>query len=106
MPQTEDRTAGWAWFDTGPEADGEAVAGAADELAKTAARCFRGRDGTGLLAHLRRATIERTIAPDAPEARLRHLEGQRHLVRYIEALVAAGGTQPQPVTDPEEPFHD
>lgn len=54
------------------------------------ARCFAGPDGQRVLAHLRRATLERTLAPDASEAALRHMEGQRALVLRIAALIERG----------------
>lgn len=90
MPQAN--TDGWGWF--AESGDGQpAILDADDEaidLPKLAARCFRGADGQRLLAHLRRITVERAFAPDASARRLRHLEGQRHIVRYLEALVRAG----------------
>lgn len=61
-----------------------------DDLALVFARCFRGSDGERVLAHLRRITIDRRTAPDASEAELRHLEGQRHLASYIAQLAAKG----------------
>lgn len=60
------------------------------DLASAFARCFRGNDGERVLSHLRRITIERRPAPDCSEAELRHLEGQRHLVAYLQQLVARG----------------
>jgi hypothetical protein len=112
MPRSCDAAAGWDWFDgdngPGPNTDGE---DAWQTLAEAAARCFRGEEGRHLLGHLRRATIERALSPDASEARLRHLEGQRHVVRHLEALVAAGrtggqGARPQLDTNQEESNHD
>lgn len=63
---------------------------ASDDLALAFARCFRGGDGERVLAHLRRITIDRRTAPEATEAELRHLEGQRHLAAYIAQLAARG----------------
>lgn len=60
------------------------------DLCAAFARCFRGSDGERVLAHLRRITIERRMAPDCSEAELRHLEGQRHLAAYIKTLVERG----------------
>ena len=60
------------------------------ELARAFARTFGHADGRLVLAHLRRLTRERTLGPDAPDATLRHLEGQRQLVAQIEALIARG----------------
>jgi hypothetical protein len=112
MPQRHDAADGWDWFDgatdPGPDSGGE---DAWQTLAEAAARCFRGEDGRRLLGHLRRATIERALSPDVSEARLRHLEGQRHVVRHLEALVAAGragvnGGRVQPIRNQEEPHHE
>lgn len=61
-----------------------------DDMAACFARCFRGADGERALGYLRRLTIERRLAPDAGEAELRHLEGQRHLAALIAQLVARG----------------
>jgi len=49
-----------------------------------------------VLAHLRRITFERRLAPDCSEAELRHLEGQRHLVAQLLALEARGRAGPVP----------
>ena len=75
---------GWAWFDRGqaPEAD--------SALGEAFARCFRGGDGEVVLSHLRTVTLERALGPGAPDAQLRHLEGQRQLVAHILRLVARG----------------
>ena len=66
-----------------------------DQLALDAARCFATPQGERLLMHLRRITLERRLAPDCPEAELRHLEGQRHLLAHIEALTQRGREGPQ-----------
>lgn len=63
---------------------------AADTLAPAFAACFRGAEGQLVLAHLRGLTRDRVLGPQASEAELRHLEGQRVLVRHIETLVARG----------------
>jgi hypothetical protein len=60
------------------------------EIARAFARCFGGRDGAVVLAQLRRLTRERALGPEASEAALRHLEGQRQLVAQIEGFVARG----------------
>ena len=54
------------------------------------ARCFAGSNGLRVLAVLRAMTLDRALGPDAPEAALRHLEGQRQLVATVLALVARG----------------
>ena len=92
---------GWDWFQV-PEGAGALATVqplSRDELAGLAARCFRGRDGNRLIGHLRALTLERALGPAAPEAQLRHLEGQRQLVRYLEALVAEGRGVPVPNID-------
>lgn len=77
--------AGWDWF-TG----GGRPSGAADDPAPSFARCFAGPDGARVLAALRAMTLERALGPDATDAALRHLEGQRQLVVTILALAARG----------------
>ncbi len=74
---------GWAWF-------ADTAVPAADDSAPCFARCFAGPDGARVLDVLRAMTVERTLGPEAPEAALRHLEGQRQLVATILALVARG----------------
>ena len=78
---------GWAWFAPSPQSELEAVAA---ETAGSFARCFASTDGARVLAALRAMTCERVLAADASEAVLRHLEGQRHLVATIQALIARG----------------
>jgi hypothetical protein len=83
---------GWEWFDEASSSSlgvGEDNA-AEDTPQELAARCFRGTDGVYMLAHLRKLTTERSLAPGAPESLLRHLEGQRQLVKYMEMLIAEG----------------
>ena len=86
-PAAQDRPdPGWEWFE-------RAAPSQADELAELSiafARCFSGRQGERALAHLRRLTQERHLGPEAGEAALRHLEGQRQLVAYIASLVRRG----------------
>jgi hypothetical protein len=60
------------------------------DMAPLFARLFRGADGERALAWLRGRTIERRLSPEATEASLRWLEGQRFLVALIEALVRRG----------------
>lgn len=78
---------GWDWFaanDAGP-ADGEDL-----ELCRAFARCFASGAGSSVLEHLRRSVLERRLAPNASDAELRHLEGQRYAVAYIVAMVERG----------------
>lgn len=69
---------------------GPAVPDAGDDPAPAFARCFAGPDGARVLGVLRAMTVERTLGPDASDAALRHLEGQRALVAAILALAARG----------------
>jgi hypothetical protein len=43
-----------------------------------------------VLEHLRRTVLERRLAPNASDAELRHLEGQRYAVAHIVAMVERG----------------
>lgn len=61
-----------------------------EDVAKCFARCFRGADGERALAHLKAQTLDLAAGPDTPDGRLRHLEGQRFLVRSIINLVERG----------------
>ena len=74
----------WPWGQA-PES-----AAAEDTLARAAARVFSGADGETFAHYLRAITLERALGPDAPIAQLRHLEGQRQLVRHILALAERG----------------
>jgi hypothetical protein len=60
------------------------------DVERAFARCFAGHDGAVVLAHLRRTTLERSLGPEAGEAALRHLEGQRAVVLRIAALIERG----------------
>ncbi|MFZ1413936.1 MAG: hypothetical protein WAS73_05070 [Defluviicoccus sp.] len=87
---------GWDWFDgdrSGAEKHVSDGAGDA-ELATVFARCFLSADGRQVLNHLRQLTVERALGPQASEALLRYVEGQRQLVLYVEALVAKGAGGP------------
>lgn len=84
--RAEPDLAGWAWFEpTAP--GGEALD---PELCRTFARCFSGGDGEAALRHLERLFLLRRLPAQASDAELRHLEGQRHVVAYIAALVMRG----------------
>ncbi len=77
---------GWSWFAPTPAPAAEPPR----ELCRDAARLLATADGERLLAHLRALTVERRLGPEASEAALRHLEGQRALVAHLEALAARG----------------
>lgn len=68
----------------------DSAASGSTDLARVFARLFRGADGARALAHLRSLTVDRHLGPEASIARLRHLEGQRHLVNHILSLVRLG----------------
>lgn len=57
-----------------------------DEIRQAFVRCFITREGKIVLSFLRKITIERYLGPNASDTELRHLEGQRHLVKHIENL--------------------
>jgi hypothetical protein len=79
---------GWAWFAhaaTSAERSPEEV-----ELCRAFARCLAGADGRVVLEHLRRTVLERRLPPNASDAELRHLEGQRYAVAHIVAMVERG----------------
>jgi hypothetical protein len=87
MP-AEDAFQGWAWF-AHSTAVGEPLAEEA-ALCRAFARCFAGPDGHAVLEHLRRTVLERRLAPNASDAELRHVEGQRCAVAHIVAMIERG----------------
>lgn len=88
----------WPWR---PEDFGAPSTGGIDRIARLAARCFRGADGGALLAYLRALTLERALGPDTSDAALRHLEGQRQLVRHLNHLIELGRDRPDIPTTSE-----
>jgi len=90
-----DMHTGWSWFDRDPRSgsDDKADTGLPDldrDLHQAYARCFSGPDGTKVLAHLRALTLDRALGPDASAETLRHVEGQRQLVAYIQGQFKRG----------------
>jgi hypothetical protein len=84
MPASE-RQLGWSWFDqpgngTEPEI----------ELGRVFLTCFAGTAGEQALQHLQRVFLDRRVQPSASDAELRHVEGQRCVVAYIQALIERG----------------
>jgi len=75
-----DAAEGWAWFAP------DATLSDGSPLHDAFVRAFASDAGRQVLSHLRRATIERRLPPDAPEPLLRYVEGQRSLVAQIERL--------------------
>lgn len=80
--------AGWSWFaePKGQEGGDEA----STEVARAFARCFAGPEGERALTYLRALTLDRYLGPNASDAALRHIEGQRHLVAHVTALIDRG----------------
>ena len=84
---------GWEWMDN-PDEQAEIGEHINDvDLIKSAARCFSDHDGQRLLDYLFAITRNRSLGPDATDAELRHLEGQRHLVAHIHQLINKGREQ-------------
>ena len=82
---------GWAWFDVAEEIEEKGrPTGVDSDLLKAYVRTFRSESGRRVILHLRSITSERVLGPDASDAVLRHLEGQRQLVYYIASLVERG----------------
>lgn len=80
-------TDGWRWFSDDAPAP---VTERDREIAAAFARCFATPDGARVLETLRAMTLERALGPEAGDAALRHLEGQRRMVVTIGALIRRG----------------
>lgn len=65
-----------------------------EEIAAVAARLLASPDGIRLIRHLRALTIDRVTPPDFAIGALRHLEGQRHIVRHLMSLALRGQQRP------------
>jgi hypothetical protein len=85
MP-AEGAPSGWAWFATPVDGNPQEL-----ELCRAFAHCFAGADGRIVLDHLRRTVLERRLPPNASDAELRHLEGQRYAVAHIVGMAERGG---------------
>ena len=59
-------------------------------LAREFARAFASASGRRVLEHLRAITLGRYLPPNASDAELRYLEGQRYLVSFISNMVDKG----------------
>jgi hypothetical protein len=77
---------GWSWFDAAAATAGD---DADLQLCRACARCFAGGDGEQVIAHLAR-TLERRLPPQASDAELRHLEGQRCAIASLLAMIERG----------------
>ena len=60
------------------------------ELARAVARIFADPDGQRLQRHLERSFLLRRLSPQASDAELRFVEGQRCLVAHLQALATRG----------------
>jgi hypothetical protein len=92
MPAPESETRSWPWTQSGSPAPAPDSGEDRAALARACVRLFTHDDGRRLLAHLRAQTIGRHLGPEASDAALRHLEGQRALVAHLERLIAEGWT--------------
>ncbi len=81
----------WSAADAQPSLPSDRRSGSDDPTAAAYAACFSCTAGRRVLSHLRAITIERRLGPDTPDTVLRFVEGQRHLVDTIAALVERGG---------------
>lgn len=83
----EERSIGWAWF----EDHGSMPTDPAEHaLCRAFARCFAGSDGSQVVDHLKRLILDRRLSPNATDAELRHLEGQRSAVAYLLGMIERG----------------
>lgn len=71
-----------------------ALAVSGETPAMICARVFGSADGAKLMTYLRSITKERVLGPDASSSALAYLEGQRHLVAHVEALIDEGAREP------------
>lgn len=61
-----------------------------NEMARAFRRCFASVDGDRVLSHLRDMTVGAALPPVATNRQLRHVEGQRCLVKYIGRMIERG----------------
>ena len=65
----------------------------AGEAAPLFARVFSTEEGERVFEHLWRMTLDQATGPHVTDAHLRHLEGQRFIVKYISHQIEKGQTQ-------------
>ena len=65
-----------------------------DRLKRAFVNCFGGSDGAMVLQHLHGQFIERRVGQTAPDAQLRHVEGQRDAVAYIIRMARPNSSPP------------
>lgn len=80
---------GWTWLDGHDDRPSAVPAVSID-----AAVCFATPQGRAVMAHLERLFLGRRLGPQASDAELRHLEGQRSVVAYLVALRERGRADP------------
>lgn len=84
-------TEGWDGLEPGAGGEDRATLSQAEtETGFLFARVFAGPDGTRALDYLRALTLDRALGPEASPDALRHLEGQRCLVRHLLGLIERG----------------
>ena len=83
---TTEHETGWSWFEAPSPAGDPSEA----ELCRAYARCFAGPDGHDVVAHLTRSILDRRLPPNASDAELRHLEGQRFAIAGVLAMIERG----------------
>lgn len=76
---TSQDLSGWDWLSC-------SVPRAQDAYAPAFQDCFKTPAGVAVLKHLRQHFLERRAGPAASDSELRHLEGARHAIAYIERL--------------------
>jgi hypothetical protein len=64
------------------------------ELVACARAALGGEAGAHLLRHLERRYLGHALPPSASDAELRHLEGQRSVVLYLNHLIATARRGP------------
>lgn len=79
-----DDVSGWSDLEPKKAADPD------NEMARAFRRCFASVDGDRVLSHLRDMTVGSAMPPTATDAELRHVEGQRCLVKYIGRMIERG----------------
>jgi hypothetical protein len=60
------------------------------EAARSYLRTFTTNDGDAVLAELRKLFLDKEAPPECSDAALRHLEGQRSVVRFILRKIDEG----------------
>ncbi|MEZ5823462.1 MAG: hypothetical protein R3C97_01575 [Geminicoccaceae bacterium] len=84
MSSMDGGRSGWSWFENREDTQSEN-----DGLRDLFEATFATRPGRIVLAHLRQLFIERRVPPSATDAELRHVEGARAAIAYIERLAAS-----------------